>query len=232
MKKKSIVALCLLVILSIGLPGAVFAKGGQGKQHETPISKQTDQSEEPGGAPEEPGRNQNQERKGQEQEWDEEQEDATVPETATHQFRERLTEQLRLHLGQDDGNWTDEMEDLASHAEQQRFTPEETAGLFMTMENMARSGISNRFGAAVAIEGMRAGESATRIENTLQLMERLHQQFHFRILRDEDQNDEDRVMELARNMSRLWRQERFEERLRKFLQDGCTLEDAVNQLLP
>lgn len=149
------------------------------------------------------------------------------------QLRLRLPEQCEKadRSSQNEETWSGDMEGLAYRAEQRRFTPEETAELVVALGNTARSGISNRFCKAIAAVGMDAGRSAAQIRNTLQSMERLHQEFRYQILSVQDQNDEDRLMELARNMFKLRQNEHFEEQLKKRLRDGCSLEDAVNQLL-
>ena len=243
---KNVVALCLVVILIIGLAGAVLAKGEQGKQGGTqyspPPSGQEDQSEDPGNNPDQSQPNRSQDRNRHEQRSEEEQAGETEPQTATEQFRERLMEQLRLHQAeqcekadrssQNEETWSGDMEGLAYHAEQRRFTPEETAELFVALGHTAKSGASKRISEAIAAVGIDAGRSPAQIRKTLQSMERLHQEFRCRILSGEDQEDEDRLMELARNVFKLRQNEHVEEQLREHLRDGWSLEDAVNQLLP
>lgn len=157
-------------------------------------------------------------------------------------FRNRLMEQLRTRLEEEcrevekQGGEIGRVEsrgmiEIVCQAEQEGFSPEETASICAAFQGSVWAGISSRFGEALSTEGIRRRQPAAQIENALRLVTRFRREFRCPMLSSASQEDEESLAELGRKMAALCQQERLEERLRKSLQLGCSLEEAVDQLL-
>lgn len=241
--KKIVTLFLVLVFIAGGLQvGVVSAKGGQGGSGGSSNSSFSSGQK---GSPGDSAKSVEKSQKNQGQN-DRESMAALEKEMAasgvTRRFRNQLMEQLRTRLEQEFAEvekqggeisrvgWR-RMADIARQAERERFSPEETARICAAFQGSVWAGISSHFGETLSTEGVRTRQPAAQIENALRLTTRLRQEFHCRMLSSGSEEDEEGLAELGRKMTALCQQERLEERLRESLQTGCSLEEAVDQLL-
>lgn len=93
-----------------------------------------------------------------------------------------------------------------------------------------RERVMEQFHVRLEQEGMKLGQSSSQIEHALQLATRLHNEFRYRLLSGDSDEDEGRLKELGKKLVILSQKEQIEEQLRELLRSGCSLEEAIGQL--
>ena len=159
----------------------------------------------------------------------------------SQQFQNRFMTQLRLCLEQvieeseNDGEKRDrvrsqEMTRIACQAANQNLSPDEAARVCAAYQAAVWAGVNGRLGEALAVEGLKRNQSVEQIEKALRLVTRLCQEFQCQLSEGNTAEDEEALAELGRKLAGLCEMERLEERLRELLQEGYSLEEAVNLL--
>lgn len=157
------------------------------------------------------------------------------------QFRKQFIARLRLCLEQaiseseNDGEKKDrvrsqEMTRIACHAANQNLSPDDAARVCAAYQVAVWAGVNNRFGEALAAEGLKMNQSAEQVEKALRLVARLCQEFQCQMTEGNTEEDAEALAELGRKMAGMCEMEQLEERLRELLQEGKSLAEAVELL--
>lgn len=157
------------------------------------------------------------------------------------QYRKQFMARLRLCLEQvageseNDGQKKDrvrsqEMTRIACCAANQNLSPDDAARVCSAYQVAVWAGVNNRFGEALALEGLKKGQSAEQVEKALRLVARLCQEFQCQMIEGNTKEDAEALAELGRKMAGICEMERLEERLRELLQEGHSLAEAVDLL--
>ncbi|HCT35793.1 MAG TPA: hypothetical protein DF292_02000 [Firmicutes bacterium] len=162
---------------------------------------------------------------------------AGLPQQFQKQFMTRLRLCLEQAIGEseNDGEKKDkvrsqEMTRIACHAANQNLSPEDAARVCAAYQVAVWAGVNNRFGEALAAEGLKMNQSAEQVEKALGMVARLCQEFQCKMTEGNTEKDAEALVELGRKMARICEMEQLEERLRELLQEGNSLAEAVDLL--